>query len=83
MENLQHRREHRKQLLDKISHWFLNDLFYRLAQDTLYEKACKWCSSLFPGRPPNMIKVQLPESDGICQECYQKMMGQIKKKKKK
>jgi len=75
MGNLQHRRVHRKQVLDRISRCFLNDLFYRLAQDTLYDKACIWCPEFFPDRPPNMIKVQLPESDGMCKECYRKMMN--------
>jgi hypothetical protein len=69
MENLQHRREHRRQLLDK------------LAQHVLYDKACKWCPMVFPNKPPNMVKVQLPQSDGMCQECHQQMMEEVKEQK--
>lgn len=35
-----------------------------------YKKPCAWCKT-------NLIDVALPDSDGMCRECYVKMMKPV------
>lgn len=46
----------------------------RILQQAQYQKACKWCPIVFPGKEPNIVNVKQPQSDGMCKQCYEEMV---------
>ena len=48
-----------------------------------YQTPCPWCKKERPGKPPNMVNVQIPNSHGICKECLEIMLNKIKQREEK
>jgi len=48
-----------------------------------YQESCLWCPIKRPGKDVNMVDVPVPESHGMCKECFEILKEEIKKYKKK
>lgn len=48
-----------------------------------YQTECPWCVEKRPGEEPNVVEVKVPDSHGMCPECFQIVKDEILAKKQR